>query len=83
MGTEVVPVDDETAETEVEFRRSHGSDPVVTGAVGAEADTRNPGQTRRLGLLSRAKPKRPRFGLPIQQTPGSRRPLPDAWGYSR
>ena len=85
--TEVVPVDDETTETEVEFRQPRATDPVldqmpkdipvVTGAVGAEADTSDPGQTRRLGPLSGAKPKRPRFELPIQQTPGSRRPPPD------
>ena len=86
--TEVVPVDDETTETEVEFRRPRGSDPgpdwmpkyipVITGAVGAEADTHDPGQTRRrLGPLSGAKPKRPRFELPIQQIPGPRRLPPD------
>ena len=53
--TEVGPVDDETAETEVDFRLSRGSDPgpdqmpkdtpIVTG-VGAEADMLDPGQTR-------------------------------------
>ena len=31
--------------------------PVVTGAVGAEADTRDPGQTRRSGPLRGAKLK--------------------------
>ena len=77
MGTEVDPVDDETTQTEVEFRQPHGSEPdrmpkyipVVMGAVGAEADTRKPGQTCRLGPLSGAKPKLLRFGLPIQQIP--------------
>ena len=59
MGTDVVPVDDETAETEVEFRWPRGSEPgldrmlkdkpVVTGAVGADTDMRGPGHTRRLG----------------------------------
>ena len=85
VGTEVVPVVDETAETEGEFRGSDpGPDrmpkdiPVVMGAVGAEADTSDPGQTRRLGPLSVAKPKRPRFELPIQQTPGSHRPPTNA-----
>ena len=88
VGTEVVPVDDETAKTEVEFRRPRGSDPgqdrmpnnipVVTGSIGAEADMSDLGQTRRLRPLSGAKPKRPRFELLFQQTPGSRRPLPDA-----
>ena len=84
VGTEVVQVD---VETEVEFRQPRGSDPgldrmpedipAITGAVGAEADTRGPGQTRRLGPLSGAKPKRPRFGS-IRQTPGPRRPPPGA-----
>ena len=56
--TEVVPVDYETAETEVEFRLPRGSDPgadrmpkdipVVTGAIGAELDMRDLGLTRRL-----------------------------------
>ena len=65
--TEVVPVDDET---EVEFRLPCGADPrldqipedvpVVTGAAGAEADKRDPAQTRRSGPQSRAKPKWPR-----------------------
>ena len=86
--TEVVPVDDKTAEIEVEFRPPRGSDPgpyqmpkdipVITGAIGAEADMHDPGQTRRLGPLGGAKPKRPRFELPIQQTPGLLRLLPGA-----
>ena len=85
--TEVVLVDDETAEIEVEFRLPRGSDPgtdrmpkdipVVTGAVGTEADTHDLEQTRRLGPLSGAKRKRPRFELPIQQTLGPHRPPPD------
>ena len=88
VGTEVVLVDDETAETEVEFCQPRGSDPgpdrmpedipVVTGAVGAEVDMRDPGQTGRLGPLSGAKPKRPRFELPIRQTPGPCRSPPGA-----
>ena len=51
--TEVVPVDDET---EVEFCLPRGADPrpdqipkdvlVVTGAAGAEANTRKPAQTQ-------------------------------------
>ena len=70
----------------MEFRLPRGSDPgpdqmpkdipVVKGAVGAEADTRDPGQTRQLRPLSRAKPKRPKFELPIRKTPAPRRPLP-------
>ena len=53
------PVDDRTADTEMNFRLPRGSDPgqdrvpkdipIVTGAIGAEADTPDPGQTRRLG----------------------------------
>ena len=51
--TEDGPVDDEAAETDVNFHMLRGSDPgpdqmpkdipVVTGAVGAEADTLDPG----------------------------------------
>ena len=61
--TEVGPVDDETAETEVNFRLPRESDPgpdqrpkdmpIVMGAVGAEVDTHDPGQTRRLGAPER------------------------------
>ena len=67
VGTEVVPVDDETAETEVEFRQPCGSEPgpdqmpkdipVVTGAIGAETDMRDPGQTCRLGSPKRGQTK--------------------------
>ena len=67
--TEDGPVDDGTAETEVNFRLPRVSDPgpdlvpkdipIVTGAVGAEADTPDPGQPRRRGPLGGAKPKRP------------------------
>ena len=86
--TENGPVDDETGETEVNFRMPRGSDPgpdqmprdipVVTGTVGTEADTLDPGQTRRLWPPNGAKPKLPRYDLPIQRTPGPRRPLPGA-----
>ena len=86
--TEVGPVDDETAETEVDFHLPRGSDtgpdqmpkdmPIVTGAVRAEADTRDPGQTCRLRPLSGAKLKRPRYELPIQRTSGPRRLPPGA-----
>ena len=52
-----------TAETEVNFRLPRASDPgpdlvpkdipIVPGAVGAEADTPDPGQPRRLGAPRR------------------------------
>ena len=86
--TEDGPVDDGTAETEVNFRLPCGSDPgpegvqkdipIVTGAVGVEADTPDPGQPRRLGHLGGAKPKRPTFELPTAPTPGTARSLPGA-----
>ena len=66
----------QTVETEVDFRPPRGSDRVledrsiITGAIGAEADERDPGWTRRLGSLGRAKPKQPRNGLLIPRTPG-------------
>ena len=54
--TEVDPVDDETAETDVNFRPPRGSDlgpdqmpkdiPIITVAVGAEEEKRDLGQTR-------------------------------------
>ena len=85
---EVGPVDYETMETEVDFRPPRGSDPgpdqmpkdmpIVTGAIGAEADKHDPGQTPRLEPLGGAKPKRPRYELPIPRTPGPRRPPPGA-----
>ena len=59
--TEVGLVDDETAETEVEFRLTRGSDgvpedrPIITGAVRVYEDKRDPGQIRRLGSLCGAK----------------------------
>ena len=80
--TEVGPVDDETAETEVDFRPPRGTNwmlddrPIITGAIGAEADRHDPGQTTRFGSLGGAKPKRPRFELPIPRTPGPRRMPP-------
>ena len=68
------------------FRLPRGSDPgpelvpkdisVVTGAVGAEADTPDPGQSRRLGPLGGAKPKRCTHELPTQRTPGPGWSLP-------
>ena len=74
--TEVGPVNEETAETEVDFRLPRGADmetnqlpkdiPIVPGAVGPEVFTPDPGQQRRLGPLSGAKPKRLRFELQIQ-----------------
>ena len=51
---------------------------IVMGAVGAEADKRDPGQTRRLGPLGGSKPKWPRNESPIQRSPGPRRPPPGA-----
>ena len=63
---------DGTAQTEVNFRLPHGSDPgpdwvpkdipIVTGAVGMEADMPDPGQPCRRG----AKPKRPTYELLTQ-----------------
>ena len=84
--TEDGQVDDGTAETEVNFRLPRGSDPgpelipkdipIVPGAVGAEADTPDLGQQRRLGPPGGAKPKGCRYELPTQQTPGPGRSLP-------
>ena len=69
----------------MDFRRSEpGPDqmpkdmPIIMGAMGAEEDKRDPGQTRPLGPLGGAKPKRPRYELPIPRTPGPRRPPPGA-----
>ena len=60
--TENGQVDDVTAETEVNFRRPLGFDlglelvpkdiPIIPGAVGAEADTPDSGQQRRIGPLA-------------------------------
>ena len=84
VGTGDGPVDDGTVETEMNFRLPRGSDPgpdrvqrdipIVTGAVGTEAVTPAPGQTRQLG----AKPKRPKYELPIWPTPGPGRLVPRA-----
>ena len=68
--TEVGPVDDEIAETEVDFRPPRDNRPIITGAVGADADKRDPAQTNRFESLSRAKRKRARFELLILRTPG-------------
>ena len=84
VDTEVGPVDDETAETKVDFSPPRGTSrmpddrPIITGAIGAEADKRDPGLTSRFGSLGGAKPKRPRFELPIPRTPGPRRMPPGA-----
>ena len=82
--TEVGLIDDETAETEVDFRPPRGTNqmpddrPIITRAIGAEAGKRDPGQTKRFRPLGKAKPKRPRFELAIPRTPGSRRMPPGA-----
>ena len=55
VGTEVGPGSDEIVETEVEFcppratNRMPEERPIITGAVGAEADERDLGQTTRFG----------------------------------
>ena len=57
--------------TEVEFHPPRGTNrmpddrSITTGAVRAEADKRDPGQTNRFGPPGGAKPKRPRFELPF------------------
>ena len=87
--TAVDPVDDGTAETEVNFRLPRGSDsgqdrvlkdvPIIMGAIGVEADTLDLGQKRRLGPLSGARPKLPAYELPIQQT--GTQPVTDRFAY--
>ena len=42
--------------------------PIIMGAIGAEADERDPGQTNRFGSLGGAKLKWLKFELPIPQT---------------
>ena len=54
--------------------------PIITGAVGAEADEQDPGQTNRFGSLGRAKPKQPKFELAIPRTPGPRGMPPGTGG---
>ena len=86
--TEEGPVDDGTAATEMNLHMPRGSGlgselvpkniPIVTGAVGAEADTPDPGQPLRLGLLGGAKPKWFTYEQPTQRTPGPGRSLPGA-----
>ena len=77
--TDVGPVDDETAETEVDFRLPRGYDrmpedrPIIKGAVGAQMDKRDPGQTSRFGSLGGAKPKRPRDHTACRREPGHSR----------
>ena len=78
------PVDDKTAATEVDFRPPRGTNqmpddrPIITGAIGAEVDKHDLGQTSRFGSLGGAKPKRPRFELQIPRTPGPHRMPPGA-----
>ena len=52
--------------------------PIITGAIGAEADKRDTGHTRPIGSLGGAKPKWPRYELPIPQTLGHRKLPPGA-----
>ena len=79
---------DETAGTEVEFRPSRGTNrlpddlPIIMGAVGAEVDKGDPGQTNRFGPPGGAKPKRPRFELPFPRTPGPHR-IPPGTGVQQ
>ena len=59
------------------FRLPHGSDPgpegvqkdipIITGAVGAESDTPDPGQPRRLGPLAGPNRNGPRMNCPPHQ----------------
>ena len=76
VGTEVGPESNENVETEVEFRPPRGTNrmpderPIITGAVGEEAGEHDPGQTNLFGCLGGAKPKRPKFEVPIPRTPG-------------
>ena len=66
--TVIGPDDDETAETEADFRQPRGSDrvpedrPIITGAVGAEPDERDPGQICRLGSLGGPNRNGPEMG---------------------
>ena len=92
MGTEVVPVDDETAETKVKFCRPRGlnrAGPDAEGYTSRHGSHWSRDRHARSGTdmptrpLSGAKLKWPRIGLPIQQTRAGRRPLPDAETHSR
>ena len=85
--TEVVPGGEDTRESEVELRLPYGAGltpdripkdiPAAMGTTRADTDTRDPGQTRRLEAMGGAKPKRPRFDLPVRETPGSHRLRPN------
>ena len=78
--------DGETAEPEVIISLPRGSDPAPelvmqatpmgTGTVSADADTSDPGQHRRFGPLSGAKPKRFMDERSTLSTPGHSRPPP-------
>ena len=82
--TEECRFDDETAEPEVILCLPRGSDPALElvlratpmdlGAVSADADTPDPGQHRRFGPLSGAKPKCSMYEMPTLPTPGHSRP---------
>ena len=86
--TEGGPVDDGTAETEVNFRLPRGSDPgpegvpkdipFITGAFGAEADTPDPGEPRRLGPLAGRNRNGPRLTCRPPTYSAPSRPLPGA-----
>ena len=89
VGTGVDRFVDATAETEVELRLPLEADmetdqipkdiPISPpGAVGLDVVIPNQGEQRRLEPPGGAKPKWPRFGLPIPRTPGPRRQLPGA-----
>ena len=90
MGTRVDRSVDATMETEVELRLLLEADmepdeipkdiPIPPGAVGLEAIISNLGEQRRLEPPGGVKPKWPRYGLPIPQTPRPRTQLP---GHSR
>ena len=78
VGTGDGPVDDGTAGTEVDGRLACGSAlglefvvPIVPGVAGVPlVDTSDPGQQRRLGPLSGAKPHQSSLEMPTPLTPG-------------
>ena len=75
---------EDTGESEVELRLPHGTGlkpdripqdiPAAMGTTGADTDTCDPGQTRRLEAVGGAKPKR----LPVRETSVSHRLPPNA-----
>ena len=77
--TEVVPGGENTGESEVELRLPHGIGlkpdriPKDIPAAGADTDTHDLGQIRRLKAMGGAKSKWPRFDLSVRETPGSHR----------